>query len=456
MDTKIKLLLVSIAIVCVNAISYQNYKVYNVVPKTKEDVTILKKLLDENKYFFWDYAIKVNYDVKIMVAPEKQDDFEKYAESVGINAKLVIEDVQSLIDAQLKRPSSRTQQEYNWDYYQTLDEIYDWLDKVAEEHSDVVTIIEIGRTVENRVIKGIKIDYKKQERPTIGFLKGGLHAREWITPATITWLINEFLNSEDTNVRNLAENVVWHIIPVANPDGYVYSFTSDRMWRKNRNRANFTSCAHLGLNDDMSNGIDLNRNFGYLWMTTGASQDPCTQTFAGPVAFSELESISIANYVLGLQRQGNLIYYLGFHSYSQLILVPYSHVGGADVLAAPNYGDLFEIAIKSAAKLTERYNTTYRVGTSADILYEVSGSGFDWAKGQANVPIVLLYEVRDLGQYGFLLPAEQIIPNSEEVLDSLVELDRVTRQIGYYQYQNSGQILNLSIFLLISTILFVM
>lgn len=44
-------------------------------------------------------------------------------------------------------------------------------------------------------------------------------------------------------------------------------YVQDRMWRKNRNRANFTSCAHLGLNDDMSNGIDLNRNFGYLWMS---------------------------------------------------------------------------------------------------------------------------------------------------------------------------------------------
>lgn len=94
MDTKVKLLVVLIAIVSVNAVSYKDYKVYDVVPKTKEDVNILKKLLDENKYIFWNYAVKVENVVKIMVAPEKQDDFEKYMSSALIDAKLVIEDVQ--------------------------------------------------------------------------------------------------------------------------------------------------------------------------------------------------------------------------------------------------------------------------------------------------------------------------------------------------------------------------
>lgn len=44
-----------------------------------------------------------------------------------------------------------------------------------------------------------------------------------------------------------------------------------------------------------------------------------------------------------------------------------------------------------------------------------------------------LYELRDTGRYGFLLPPEQIIPNNEEVMDSLIELDRVTRQLNYYR-----------------------
>lgn len=56
-------------------------------------------------------------------------------------------------------------------------------------------------------------------------IEGGIHAREWISPATVTWIIKEFLKSTDPNIRDLAENIVWHIFPVVNPDGYSYTFS---------------------------------------------------------------------------------------------------------------------------------------------------------------------------------------------------------------------------------------
>lgn len=37
------------------------------------------------------------------------------------------------------------------------------------------------------------------------------------------------------------------------------------MWRKNRSPENVKTCAE-GVDDDMSHGVDLNRNFDVQWM----------------------------------------------------------------------------------------------------------------------------------------------------------------------------------------------
>lgn len=56
------------------------------------------------------------------------------------------------------------------------------------------------------------------------------------------------------------------------------------------------------------------------------------------------------------------------------------------------------------------------------LLDACSGLSMDWAKANLKPPIAYSYEVRDTGRYGFLLPPDQIIPNGEEVMDSLVTI----------------------------------
>ena len=60
-----------------------------------------------------------------------------------------------------------------------------------------------------------------------------------------------------------------------------------------------------------------------------------------------------------------------------------------------------------------------------------SGSSTDWVKSKLKLPIVYTYEMRDKGQYGFVLPANQIIPNAKEILDSLIEMFREATKLGY-------------------------
>lgn len=55
----------------------------------------------------------------------------------------------------------------------------------------------------------------------------------------------------------------------------------------------------------------------------GASSIPCSDTFAGYNAFSEPETKSLSEFITSIQDK--LVGYIGFHSYSQLLLIPYGH-----------------------------------------------------------------------------------------------------------------------------------
>ncbi|CAG9789478.1 unnamed protein product [Diatraea saccharalis] len=110
------------------------------------------------------------------------------------------------------------------------------------------------------------------------------------------------------------------------------------------------------------------------------------------------------------------------------------------MLAADNYANMFEIAVRSAEKLSQRFGTSYSVGIAANVLYPMSGTSFDWVKNYTNTRISYLIELRDMGEFGFLLPASQIIPNNLEVMDGLIEMDKTTKLLGYYTTADASKI----------------
>lgn len=134
-----------------------------------------------------------------------------------------------------------------WQAYHRLNDINGYLDYLAETYPQLCTVKTIGSSVQGRPIKIIKISNGKQGNKAV-WIDGGVHAREWISPATVTFIINQIVLSYDNDP--LLESVDWYINPMVNPDGYEYSHNVDRLWRKNRRGAGY--CA----------GTDLNRNFG--------------------------------------------------------------------------------------------------------------------------------------------------------------------------------------------------
>ena len=55
-------------------------------------------------------------------------------------------------------------------------------------------------------------------------IDAGIHAREWIAPATATYMMKQLL-SVSLEDRDLIDSLDWYFIPVVNPDGYEYTHT---------------------------------------------------------------------------------------------------------------------------------------------------------------------------------------------------------------------------------------
>ncbi|KAF2892787.1 hypothetical protein ILUMI_13385 [Ignelater luminosus] len=389
---------------------FDNFTVYRVVPRTSKQLEILRRLQENtiDNYNFWTDVGAVGHPVDIMVPPNLKSKFLNFLSTQRFEYKLWINNVQRLLDAEKPQADNRARA-VDWSDYYNLETIYHWMDKLNEEYPATVTPIVIGYSYEKREIRGIKVSFGATKKTV--FIEGGMHAREWISPAVVTYILNEILSSNDGEVREMAESRDWYFFPVCNPDGYVYTHSKNRFWRKTRKP--YGRCY----------GADPNRNWNFLWMQGGASNDSCTETFAGSSPFSEIEVKNLAEFIGTIAN--TLETYLSFHSYSQLILTLYGRKG----LALPKKLDQqLRIARAAADGISFRYGTIFRVGSIVGLMGVISGTSVDYVKGTyKKVPYVYAIELRDQGRCGFVLPKQQIIPSGREMLDGLV---RMFREIG--------------------------
>ncbi|XP_034483135.1 zinc carboxypeptidase [Drosophila innubila] len=394
-------------------VRYDNYKVYNVQIENAKQLELLNDKEQVLQLSSWREARHLGESSDVMLPPQSQQDFESLLTNNNFNYSIKIDNVQSLIDAQ--RPKKRTGY-MEWTQFHTLDEIYAWLDVIETRYPDIVTPFTIGKSYEGRPIRGIKISYKKGNNAV--FIESNIHAREWITSATITYFIDGLLVPRNPGVRDIAQNVDWYIIPVLNVDGFVYSHDVERLWRKSRLPSDPTGkCI----------GTDLNRNFDYRWMMIGASDDPCSDTYAGPSAESDPEIHQLTSYINNSIPEGSIKIYISLHSYGQYVLSPWGHT--ADEFPE-HYPQMMGVAKGFSDALLRRYGTVFTYGSSATTLYAVSGSGKEWAYGVKNITIPYTIELRDKGELGFLLPPEDIIPVAREVTEGFVGMITAARGIG--------------------------
>lgn len=393
-------------------VRYDNYAVYKIKYSNRLQRQLLLQLAKRHQSFsLWNDSPS---ELHLMVSPNAVSEFEKQLIRANATAEVFIANVQNLIDNETEA-NTRAAPTFDWKRYNTLAEIEAWLDEILTTYPDVTEGFVIGKSYEGRTIRGLKISYKA-DNPGV-FIESNIHAREWITSATATWLINQLLTSKDDLIRELAESHDWYIVPVLNVDGFVYTHEKDRLWRKTRQPSSISSCV----------GTDDNRNYDVHWMENGgASDDPCDYDYAGPHPFSEPEIKGMSEYLGSIKNKVNVL--LAFHSYSQLLLSPYGHTAEE---FPENFDDLMKVAKAFADAVGDLpYGTIYKYGSSAGILYTASGATNDWAYSEG-IKISYTVEFRDRGEFAFVLPPAFIIPNAEEVLVGIIALLDECKKLGY-------------------------
>ncbi|TKS67486.1 Carboxypeptidase O [Collichthys lucidus] len=258
-------------------------------------------------------------------------------------------------------------QAYDYTKYHPMDEIYKWMEDVEQGNPELVSSAVYGRTYEGRNIKLLKI-------------------------------VNSY--KTNTKLEQMLQNLDVYVTPVINVDGYNYTWvnSSTRLWRKSRSDPPPNGTCY---------GVDLNRNFNANWGTVGVSFDSCSNTYCGNSAGSEPEAKAVMDIVGKMHEQ--ILCFLTIHSAGQLILLPYGH----PEISAPNYDELVSVGKAAAAEMKKVHGMDYTVGTSPQILYANSGSSRDWAR-LIGIPFSYTFELRDKGEFGHLLPEEQIQPACEE------------------------------------------
>lgn len=251
------------------------------------------------------------------------------------------------------------------------------LAELAARYPRFAKLHEIGRSVEGRPILALELSTPDPVLKPAVLFDGMHHAREIMTPEIVVDIAETLLQnaSERRRIRpghegmdQLSRVRVW-VVPQVNPDGNNIVWTMNPWWRKNafRDRGQVT-------------GVDLNRNYSFQWgKCRGSSDRPPSDTFRGPSASSEPETVAVTNLADRIRPIG----YLSYHSFGEMVLAPFGCQG--------QFTSEHELLVRIGKQLAQALPTdnnrgTYSFGTSWQLLYPNDGTSKDHIFAQFGAP----------------------------------------------------------------------
>ncbi len=236
-------------------------------------------------------------------------------------------------------------------------------------------------TVEGRTVSWIKISDNAavdEDEPRIAFV-GQHHAREVMTPEVTMDIVDYLLTryGSDPEVTDWVDRFQIWVVPTQNPDGANRVFTGSINWRKN--------CRDNG---DGSFGVDLNRNYPFIWGPEGcggSSSTPSAEDYRGPSAASEPETRGFVSVV----EQAHPSITLSYHTSGEYVIHPFGCSS-----QKPDSPDLRTFrdtgSDLSVSMVNDTGNGYYRMGTAYELLYDVDGDSDGWAYGDGGALAVTI------------------------------------------------------------------
>lgn len=380
------------------------------------------------------------------------NDFEKdkIAKS-GLKYNILNEDYESFLEKKILEQQEKIIENIPLGFtfgsmggFYTLDEIYREFEKLSNNYNHLVEIDTIGFSWEKNPIIAYCFGSSDTTKPEV-LLTALHHSREPATVTTIVYFLQTlFSKAKEGNQEALYllnNRRIW-IIPVLNPDGYLYNQKrypkGGGLWRKNRRPIN-----------DSTFGVDLNRNYGpfEFWNANnnGSSTNPQNETYRGPEPFSEPEIAALRNFCFS--RKFSLA--LNYHTYGGMLIYPYS--------ALP-YETPDSNWFRNFGMYIQQFNSYYFGTDKQTVGYPTRGSSDDWfytidsTKGK-----VFAFSPEASYQFdGFWPDKNRIIPIAQEnypillnllwsadvnvvLADYFYDFD-TTRKIGFLnlEFQNLG------------------
>ena len=301
---------------------------------------------------------------EIVVHPRELEQIRK----LDIPVEVVIEDMERYY-------ASRMSGRGNFGDYYTFSEAMAILDSLHNNYPNITTArIDLGYTTwDGNKVWAMKISdnpTQQENEPEILFT-GVHHAREPITCNVAVELIRKLCQDygSDSEITYLVDNRQIWVVPVVNPDGYLYNEQTNPggggMWRKNRRD-----------NGGGDYGVDPNRNYAYQWGydNSGSSPDPSSETYRGPAPFSEPCTQALRD----LYNSHQFIVNVDMHSYSNLILIPWDY----RLEFTPDDSLFRELCADMAQFPLDATGEVYNYGTAPEILYACNGTSDDWEYGE--------------------------------------------------------------------------